>query len=118
MSLSDRQMIAITMLVYQGCKKIDVCRELNLTPMTLQRWTALPEFQAEYDKQLKHKISSIAGEAMQRIYNLMSSPNHSVALNAAKDIVSRAGFDAVVKQDIQFEGKVITIDYGPEDEKE
>jgi len=116
MALSDRQLLAINLLVYQGYKKIDVCRELNVVANTLQRWAANEEFKAEYEKQLKHKIDSIAAEAVQRIYALMYSPNHNVALNAAKDIASRAGLDAVVKQDIKLEGSLITIDYGPEED--
>ena len=115
MGLSDRQLLAVNMLVYEGKKKRDVCRELNIVPGTMTRWCDNPEFMAEYNKLLREKIDSISAEAIERICNLMYSPNHSVALNAAKDIASRAGLDAVVKQDIQFEGKVITIDYGPEE---
>lgn len=115
MKLIDRQRLAISMLVHKGMRKSDVAAELKVSRDTISRWFNDENFVTLYRKTLQERIDSEAALAIQRITELMYSRSPSVALAAAKDIASRAGLDAVTKQDIKVEATTVVVDYGDEE---
>nr|CDL65616.1 unnamed protein product [uncultured bacterium] len=72
------------------------------------------EFKEEYDKQVKELMSVLAGEALANLAELMrNASSESVRLNACKDILSRAGFDATAKSKMELDTPqdiIITIE--------
>jgi len=118
MALSDKQILGLNMLVYEAKLKKDVAAELNVTPGTISEWFHNEEFRSEYEKLMRAKINSMAALALQRIGELMHSDNDNVSLAAAKDIVSRGGFDAPTKQEIKVENIAVQIDYGTDPKPE
>lgn len=110
--LTKKQLLAINLLVMEGLNQRETAKELGLSPITITRWFKLDEFVDEYNKTIRHKISVLSSKAINRIVKLIDSPNPTVALNASKDIASRAGLDAAIKQEINMEATLITVDYG------
>lgn len=72
------------------------------------------EFREEYDKQMRDLMGILAGEALAHIVELMrNASSDSVKLNACRDVLSRAGFDATTKSKLEVEKPldiVINID--------
>lgn len=65
------------------------------------------EFKEEYDRQLREIMLLLSAEAVDNIAELMRTSNSdSVRLNAAKDILSRCGYDSKSKVEI---GKAVDL---------
>ena len=99
--LSKKQRLAIEMLIYQGMKKKDVAKELEVRPETISAWLNIgktPHFVEAYEKELeyadnlrKRNYRSAAQKAQERLVELAESRDEDVALKAVKDILDRAG---------------------------
>lgn len=97
----------------EGKKQTEVAEEIGVNRNTIGNWLRNDEFKAEYDRQVKELMSVLAGEALTNIADLMRNSNSdTVRLNACRDIMSRAGYDATSKSKIEMEQPtdfVITI---------
>lgn len=115
MPLSDKQILAINLLVYEGKLKKDVAAQVGVRPGTISEWFLSEEFQNKYDETMRARVKEIASKANEVIFELMgNAKSETVRLNAAKEFVSRAGYDAPTKQEIKAEGIAIKIDYDKE----
>jgi hypothetical protein len=112
MKLKPSQMTAIHLLVYSNHRKQDIAAEVGVTKDTLSNWLRNDDFLNEYHRTIREKVDTLASAAISRIGELMYSRVDSVALAAAKDIASRAGYDATDKKEIKVDGTLIKVDYG------
>lgn len=91
-------------LLIEGKSQQQVADEVGVNRNTIGNWLRNAEFKEEYDKQVKDVMSVLAGEAMAHLANLMrNASSESVRLNACRDILSRAGFDATAKSKLEVD---------------
>ena len=113
--LTDKQKLVINLLVYEAKMKKEAAAQVGVKPQTISEWFKDEEFRSTYDESMRARITEIASKANEVIYELMgSAKSETVRLNAAKEFVSRAGYDAPVKQEIKAEGLAIKIEYDKE----
>lgn len=108
--LSAKQRKAIDLLINSDLKHGEIAEELKITKTTLSNWLNAdknPAFLEELDRQL-----TLADEARRRVYRakaqkavnklleLIESGNKTVALNACKEILDRAGDKPGVSLDL------------------
>lgn len=101
-------------LLIEGKTQQQVADEVGVNRNTIGNWLRNAEFKEEYDKQVKELMSVLAGEALANLAELMrNASSESVRLNACKDILSRAGFDATAKSKMELDTPqdiIITIE--------
>lgn len=111
--LKPKQYKAISMLL-DGKTQQEVADELKYHRTTISSWMRNDaEFREEYESQLRQLMNVLASEATATIADLMRNANNeNVKLNACKDILSRAGYEAATKNKVELEKTdiVITID--------
>lgn len=111
--LNDKQVKAIGYMI-QGLKQKEVAEKAGVAVRTLRNWLSNDEFMEEYQKQQNILFQALAGEAFNTLADLMrNSSSDTVRLNAAKDILSRAGYDATAKSKTEIstpENIVINIE--------
>lgn len=115
MPLTDKQILAVHLLVYEGKLKKDVASQVGVKPGTLSDWFLKEDFKSYYDEIMRARIQEISAKANDVIFDLMlNAKSESVKLNSAKEFLSRAGYDAVNKQEIKAEGIAIKVEYDNE----
>ena len=97
-------------------KKQDVAKEVGVVPGTISEWFRREDFLREYEKVMRAHIQEMSARAVDRINQLIYAESESVSLQAAKDIASRANYDAPAKQEIKAEGIAIKVDYNDKEE--
>lgn len=91
-------------LLIEGKTQQQVADEVGVNRNTIGNWLRNAEFKEEYDKQVKELMSVLAGEALANLAELMrNASSESVRLNACKDILSRAGFDATSRSKVEMD---------------
>ena len=101
--MTGKQYHAIRLLI-EGKSQQQVADEVGVNRNTIGNWLRNAEFKEEYDKQVKDVMSVLAGEAMAHLANLMrNASSESVRLNACRDILSRAGYDATAKSKVELD---------------
>lgn len=106
--LTDKQLKAIHLLVYEGKLKKDVAAEIEVIPETISNWFRSEEFVAEHNKVRQNYLQEIASLALKKMISLaLNAESESVQFSAAKDLMSRSGMDAIQKQEITQ--KTITV---------
>ena len=110
--LSSKQRKAIDLLINSDKKLGEIAEELKISKNTLSNWLnaeKTPAFTEEYDRQLKladaarqRVYKSKAQKALDKLVELVDSGNKTVALNACKEILDRAGD----KPDVNIKGNV------------
>ena len=110
--LSAQQYHAIRHLI-EGKKQDDVANEVGVSARTIRNWLQNEDFQKEYRKEVQKVMDYLSGEAINTLSDLMrNSSSDNVRLNACRDILSRAGFDATAKSKVEVdtpEDIIITI---------
>ena len=110
--LSAQQYHAIRYLI-EGKKQDDVANEVGVSARTIRNWLQNEDFQKEYRKEVQKVMNYLSGEAINTLADLMrNSSSDNVRLNACRDILSRAGFDATAKSKVEVdtpEDIIITI---------
>ena len=83
----------------QGRFSLDVIAgRYGITNRTLYNWRKDEEFQKYYKQCFDSLFLEASAEALKTILSLMeNAESETVKLNACKDILSRAGFDATAK---------------------
>ena len=108
MALSDKQLNALNLMIYEGKLKKEAAEAVGVAPETLSRWFYNQEFVKTYQEMREKLLVEASHKALQKMIGLMTdAQSESVQFNAAKDILSRAGMDAITKQEITQ--KTITI---------
>lgn len=101
--MTGKQYHAIRLLI-EGKSQQQVADEVGVNRNTIGNWLRNAEFKEEYDKQVKDVMSVLAGEAMAHLADLMrNASSESVRLNACRDILSRAGYDATAKSKVELD---------------
>lgn len=107
--LSPEQDKAINLLVYTTFTKQQVANQVGVNPSTISRWFSNTEFKMAYDAAMENSFKEMATEAKQTVYKIMTKgERESNRLAAAKDILSRSGYDATNKVE-QVSDTVITV---------
>ena len=100
--LKKNQKKALEMLLSGEKRQKDIAQEIGVTEQTIVNWKKNDEFIKEYNEALKNNINLAAGQAFKKELELLKkADSDSVSLNAAKDILDRAGFkaDSLLKVD-------------------
>lgn len=107
--LSAKQMLAIQHLIYDKMSITDTAKALEMSRNGIYDLFENSEWLAEYNKQLDKIQSEASNRAMAKIIELLNNENPKIALAASKDILDRAGRQAVQKQEIVNSEMVINI---------
>jgi transcriptional regulator with XRE-family HTH domain len=108
--LSDKQLTALNLLVYENKLKKDVAEAVGVIPETISNWFRSEEFVAEHKKMLSAIHQSMVKQATERLAQLINDEQSSTALGAVKLTLSIAGYDAVQKQEITQKTIVIGVE--------
>lgn len=112
MALSPKQAECLKMMMENPkIKGKELAEALGLTEKTISQWKHKnTEFQAEYNTLVKSRIQYAAKQALDKQIELLESKNDMVAHLAAKDLIDRAGFNAIEKIDLESSAKVVIVD--------
>lgn len=103
MMLSSQQYQAIRYLV-EGQKHERIAEKIGVSARTIRNWLNSADFQKEYKTAMAETIDFLAGEALATLTDLMrNSSSDTVRLNACRDILSRAGYDATAKSKVELD---------------
>lgn len=103
--LKNKQKKALEMMLSGSFSQKDIAETIGVSEQTITNWKKNDEFIKEFNDSLKNSINTAAGKAFKRIMELLEKADaDSVSLNAAKDILDRAGFkaDSLLKVDGSF----------------
>lgn len=103
MKLSSQQIQAIKLLI-EGKTQQEIADEIGVSARTIRNWQQNKEFSKQYRNELQAIMEGVAGEAIFTLVDLMrNATSDTVRLNACKDILSRAGFDATSKSKVEVD---------------
>ena len=101
MLLKAKQELCLNMMLDAKMSDKRIVHELNISEKTLYRWKREPEFIAEYESRMRDLFQSAAAAAYQTELDLLENGSDTVRMQAAKDILDRAGFKAADKLEMQ-----------------
>lgn len=115
--LKPKQVKCLELMIRGNMKDKEIAAAINITQKTICEWKKNDkEFQDEYNSLMRNSLQYAAPKAFRKQMALLNSRNDMVAHLAAKDILDRAGFNAVEKIEADVDMELsINIDYG-EDE--
>ena len=119
MALTQKQLDCIEMQ-YKGIQNQDIALSLGIHYNTITKWSKKDEYKAAQKEYVDTQINQAASRAAQTIFDLMeNAKSETVRLNAAKDILSRAGYDAVarIEAKTENENKTIVVGWDSKDEE-
>lgn len=100
--LSKKQLEAIDLLVDDNLMQKEVANIIGVSEQTICNWKKNDEFLTELERNIRMAIKNTAIKAYRTVGKLMDgSQNDFVRLNAAKDILDRAGYKPVEKQEVK-----------------
>jgi len=106
---------AVQLFLAGGHTRIEIASMLGTTARTVGRWLREPdvvqymkEFQIEEGKIIKARMHSSSAAAIDKMVKLLDSPIDGVALQAAKDLLDRAGHKP--KQEVKKEVTIRTFE--------
>lgn len=113
--LTDKQITVLNLLIYEGKLKKEAAEAVGVVPGTVSEWFKIPEFMKTYEEMRNRLLQEASYRALQEMIRLsIGAQSESVRVAAAKDLMSRAGMDAITKQEITQK----TIMVGLDDEEE
>ena len=107
--LTAKQELAIYYLVYEHMGKGKIAELLHFDPKNFPRWFRDPVFVKAHEEAVHARFAELAGQAMATVeasMNDVATPA-AVRLNAAKDILSRAGYDAASRSEVKQTSEII-----------
>ena len=119
MALTQKQLDCIEMQ-YKGIQNQDIALSLGIHYNTITKWGKKDEYKAAQKEYIDTQINQAASRAAQTIFDLMeNAKSETVRLNAAKDILSRAGYDAAarIEAKTENENKTIIVGWDSKDEE-
>lgn len=91
--LKGKQRKCLELMLTGNFTQKEIAEEIGVTEQTITNWKKKDEFAEEYNAALKKQIHLHAAVAFKTETELLrSADSDSVRLNAAKDILDRAGF--------------------------
>lgn len=112
--LKPKQIKCLQLMVKGDMTDKEIAESINITQKTICDWKKnCKEFQDEYNSLMRSSLQYAAPKAFRKQMSLLKSKNDMVAHLAAKDIMDRAGFNAIEKIEAAVDADLnITIDYG------
>lgn len=99
--LSDEQIKCITLMITTNKTQKQIANELKITEQTICNWKKQKDFQDAIQNGIKDNFSSLAVDAQKELSKLLKSKNEYIKLQVAKDILDRAGYKPIEKQEIK-----------------
>lgn len=91
--LKGKQRKCLELMLTGNFTQKEIAEKIGVTEQTITNWKKKDEFAEEYNAALKKRINLHAAVAFKTETELLrSADSDSVRLNAAKDILDRAGF--------------------------
>lgn len=91
--LKGKQKECLALMLTGEMTQKDIAKKLGVTEQTITNWKKKKEFEEEFNTALYKKINLTAAKAFKTEVALLDmADSDSVRLNAAKDILDRAGF--------------------------
>lgn len=91
--LKGKQRKCLELMLTGNFTQKEIAEKIGVTEQTITNWKKKDEFAEEYNTALKKRINLHAAVAFKTETELLrSADSDSVRLNAAKDILDRAGF--------------------------
>lgn len=91
--LKGKQKKCLELMLTGDYTQKEIAKEIGVTEQTIVNWKKNDEFAEEYNSALKKRINLHAATAFKTETELLkNADSDSVRLNAAKDILDRAGF--------------------------
>jgi len=113
--LTDKQIKVLNLLIYEGKLKKEAAEEVGVRPETISNWFSNEEFLKTFKEMRGKLLEEASYKALQQmIYLATQAESDSVKFQASKDLLSRVGMDATVKQEITQKNIVIAIEEEPE----
>ena len=102
-TLNNKHLKGIHLLVYSDMLKQDIAKECGVSATTFSTWLSDPLFQEGIKDEMHRGFNSMALKARKKLDDLVECNNPQVALAAVKEVLSKAGYDAVqkIEQDIR-----------------
>lgn len=98
--LSQEQVECLDLMVNSKLTQKAIAKKIQVSEQTICNWKKDPEFVAEHNKLLRASLRSVATKAARTLVDLLKAESEQVRLNAAKDILDRAGFKPEEKVEI------------------
>lgn len=110
--LNEKQEKAIYLLTHTNMKKYQVAKEIDVVDSTISKWFKVDEFAKKYDEEMRNAFKELSNEAMNVMLEILTNgEKESNRLSAAKDILSRGGYDASQKVEQVSETTIkVTLD--------
>lgn len=107
-SINNKHLKAIHLLVYSDKRKQDIAAEVGVSAATLSTWLGDPLFQEGIRDEMHRSFSTMALKARRKLDDLVDNNNPQIALNAAKEVLNKAGY--VTEEKITQEVKIKNIE--------
>ena len=78
-------------------QKQDIAKELKVSNATISQWVKREDFQEALKAENQRLFSSASSKAVKAVTDLLNSKNEGIRLAAAREILSKAGYDAPQK---------------------
>lgn len=119
MALTDKQITVLNLLIYENKLKKEAAEAVGVLPQTISNWFNNSEFLKTFEEMRGKLLQEASYKALQQMINLAhNAESDSVKFQAAKDLLSRAGMDAVNRQEITQRTIVVGVEDGTEDNTE
>ena len=102
--LTPEQVECLELMVNTKLTQKAIAKKIQMSEQTICNWKKDPEFIAEHNKLLRATLRSVATKAARTLVDLLEAESEQVRLNAAKDILDRAGLKPEEK--IEVNGNV------------
>lgn len=98
--LSKKQLKCIKLMVDTDMQQKEIAEAIKVSEQTICTWKQNDDFKYEYEKYVKDSIDYSSKNAFRTILKLLKAKSEMVRLQAAKDILDRAGYKAKEKVEI------------------
>lgn len=99
--LSEKQIQCINLMIVESKTQKQIAKELKITEQTICNWKKDKEFKNEIEKNIKENFGSLAIDAQKELKKLLKSNNEYIKIQAVKDILDRAGYKPIEKQEVK-----------------
>lgn len=90
----------IALLVSSSLTQQKIADEVGVHPSTISNWKNEPEFRAMKKEAEWRYLGDLRSKALRTLAESLDSDNENIRLQAARDILDRAGFKPADKQEI------------------
>ena len=95
--MNDKQEKCINLMITTNKTQKQIAKEIEVSEKTICEWKKQKEFKNEIEKNIKENFGSLALDAQKELKKLLKSKSEYVRIQAAKDILDRAGYKPTEK---------------------